>query len=211
MKFKAAIFDMDGTLTDSMYIWDTAGITYLENQGITPAPDLRERLRPLSLEQAAELYQQEYGVTDSIPEILEGIDAVVEEAYHHVTLKPGALELLKELSIPKVLATSSPRRIVVETLDRLGILTYFDKVLTCGEIGIGKDQPDIYLQAAAFMESQPSETLVFEDALHAVRTASAAGFHVIGVFDASEGINEAAIRPLCKDYVKSLEDLLDKK
>lgn len=212
MTFKAAIFDMDGTLTDSMHIWDTAGITYLKNKGMTPAPDLRERSRALSLDQVIELYQQEYGIQDSRTQILADFDAIVETEYQHVSLKSGVPELLRLLSqhqIPMVVATASPLHIVTNTLNRLNILSYFSDVLTCGDIGIGKDHPDIYLKASFLMNSEPAETLVFEDALHAIRTARDAGFYVIGVYDHSEGINEDKIKPLCNEYVKSFTELLD--
>ncbi|MCI9597502.1 MAG: HAD family phosphatase [Firmicutes bacterium] len=207
---KGAIFDMDGTLTDSMYIWDTAGETYLRNQGKVPAPDLREQLRPLSLTQAAELFQVQYGITAPVDEILKGFDGVVENEYrHHVTLKPGALELLEYLKnkgLEMTVATSSPRTIVLMVLKRLGILPYFSHVITCGDVGFGKDHPAVYHRAAELMESDPSHTLVFEDALHAVTTASKAGYFVVGVYDKSEGINEDQIMPLCDLYLKSLTE-----
>lgn len=208
---KAAIFDMDGTLTDSMYIWDTAGETYLKNCGKEPAPDLRDRLRPLSLSQAAELFQREYGVTASVDEILQGFDDVVEHEYKiNVTLKPGALqllELLKSRGVRMSVASSSPRNIVVSTLDRLGILPYFEHVVTCGDVGLGKDHPAVYDRAAELMDAGRDNTAVFEDALHAVKTASAAGYYLVGVYDESEGINEDQIMPLCSLYVKSLEEV----
>lgn len=210
---KAAIFDMDGTLTDSMYIWDTAGETYLKNCGKKPEPNLRERLRPLSLPQAAELFQREYGVTASVEEILRGFDDVVEHEYKtNVTLKPGAvrlLELLKKRGIRMSVASSSPRAIVVSTLDRLEILPYFDHIVTCGDVGLGKDHPAVYDRAAELMDAGRDNTAVFEDALHAVKTASGAGYYVVGIYDKSEGINEDQIMPLCSLYVKSLEEVPD--
>lgn len=207
---KAAIFDMDGTLTDSMYIWDTAGETYLKTRGKTPRSDLRERLRPLSLEQAAKLFQQEYGITESVEEILEGFHQVVEQEYRtNVTLKPGVvplLKLLKEKGVEMAVATSSPREIVLAVLSRLDILCYFSYVVTCGDVGAGKDRPDVYHRAARLMGSSPQATIVFEDALHAVSTAAAAGYYVIGVYDPSEGVHEADIIPLCSQYLKSLTE-----
>lgn len=210
-EIKAAIFDMDGTLTDSMYIWDTAGETYLRNCGKEPAPNLRERLRPLSLPQAAELFQREYSVTASVEEILRGFDDVVEHEYKtNVLLKPGAvrlLKLLKSRGVRMSVASSSPREIVVSTLDRLGILPYFEHVVTCGDVGLGKDHPAVYDRAAELMDAGRDNTAVFEDALHAVKTASRAGYYVIGVYDESEGVNEDQIMPLCSLYVKSLEQV----
>lgn len=211
-QYKAAIFDMDGTLTDSMYIWDTAGISYLKSRGKNPAPNLRDQLRPLSLHQAARLFQSEYGVTETVTEILQGLDQIVETEYRtNVILKPGAYDLLQSLKgqgLKLSVATSSPRGIVLEVLDRLEILPCFHHVLTCGEIGKGKDHPDIYDQSAARMGSSRSDTLVFEDALHAVTTASRAGYYVVGIYDESEGTNEDQIMPLCSQYIRQLSDFI---
>lgn len=209
-QYRGAIFDMDGTLTDSMYIWDVAGETYLRNQGKEPASDLWEQLRPLSLVQAAELFQREYGITDTVPEILKGFDRVVETEYRtNVVLKDGVRELLEALrdkGIVMSVATSSPLEIVLMVLERLGILPYFSHVVTCGDVGKGKEHPEVYDQAARLMGTSRSTTLVFEDALHAVTTASRAGYYVVGVYDESEGIDEDRIMPLCSQYVKSLRE-----
>lgn len=209
-QYRGAIFDMDGTLTDSMYIWDVAGETYLRNQGKEPASDLRKQLRPLSLAQAAELFQREYGITATVPEILRGFDQVVETEYRtNVVLKDGVKELLTDLKdkgITMSVATSSPREIVLMVLKRLEILPYFSRVITCGDVGKGKDHPDVYDRAAALMGTRRDNTLVFEDALHAVTTASKAGYYVVGVYDESEGIDEDKIMPLCSQYVKSLRE-----
>lgn len=211
-RYRGAIFDMDGTLTDSMYIWDVAGETYLRNRGKEPASDLRERLRPLSLAQAAELFQKEYGIEDTVPEILRGFDQVVEAEYKtNVTLKPGAKDLLEKLKAEDFhmsVATSSPRAIVLMVLERLNILPYFSHVITCGDVGAGKDQPDVYDRAARLMGTDRKDTLVFEDALHAVTTAAKAGYYVVGVYDESEGINEDKIAPLCSQYIKHLDDFV---
>lgn len=207
---RGAIFDMDGTLTDSMYIWDIAGETYLKNCGKTPAPDLRERLRPLSLTQAAELFRQEYGLKQTIEQILEGFNRTVEHEYQtNVTLKPGVLRLLQTLKkkgVAMSVATSSPKAIVTAVLERLGILSYFSYIITCGEVGLGKDHPAIYNRAAALMKTTKEDTVIFEDALHAITTASSAGYYVVGVYDRSEGIDEDKIIPLCSLYLKSMED-----
>lgn len=211
-RFKGAIFDMDGTLTDSMYIWDMTGITYLKQQGKCPPEDLRQQLRPLSLEQAAELFQKEYGITASTEEILQGFSDIVRKEYQTgVTLKPGVLALLEKLKAQGTVlsvASSTQRDIVTMVLERLGIAHYFSYVVTCGDVGMGKDHPEVYDRAAQLMGTERSNTLVFEDALHAIKTASAAGYYVIGVYDESEGVDEDRIAPLCSQYVRSLEELL---
>lgn len=209
-QFEGAIFDMDGTLTDSMYIWDTAGENYLKSCGKTPHPNLREQLRPLSLSQAAELFQKEYNIAEDVDEILKGFDRVVENEYKtNVILKPGVKELLQNLKNQRVrmaVATSSPREIVSMVLTRLDIAPYFSYIVTCGEVGLGKDHPAVYDRAAELIGTDKTNTIVFEDALHAIITAKEAGYYVVGVYDESEGINEDKIIPLCDQYLKTLLD-----
>ena len=92
-------------------------------------------------------------------------------------------------------------------LGRLKIIDYFDRLFTCNEIGAGKDEPDIFLAAAGFMDTLPNETLVFEDALYAIKTAKAAGFKVIGVFDASSFENTDEIKQISDIYIEELDEL----
>ena len=91
-------------------------------------------------------------------------------------------------------------------LRRPGLLPYFQGIITCGEVGGGKESPAIYERALALLNVPKQETLVFEDALHALRTAQAAGFRVVGVYDASAAADEALIRREADAYVRCLAD-----
>ena len=96
---KAALFDFDGTLVDSMWIWDTLGEDYLRTLGKEPKKNLTETFKTFTLEQAAEYYRAHYGVTLSVKEIVDGVNAMVEKYYENkVTLKYGVSDFLKELS-----------------------------------------------------------------------------------------------------------------
>lgn len=190
MKIQGAILDMDGTLLDSLSIWDTIADTYLEQQGIQPEPGLADTIKDLSMKQAAEYFQTRYGLQKSEEEIIKGINRLLEDFYLHTApLKPGAgklLEFLKEKNIRLVLATATDRYLAEAALKRCGVLDAFEKILTCSEVGYGKDEPQIFEEAARLLGTDRMNTMVFEDSLYAMQTAKQAGFPVAAVFESHE-------------------------
>lgn len=189
MKIRGAIFDVDGTLLDSMSIWSTIGETYLRSIGYEPKENLNEVFKDMSLRQAAVYYQTEYGVTLSVDEIMGGVNRMLEQYYRYeVSLKPGVQELLERFQkddVKMCVATATDRYLVEAALERCGVLPYFEEVFTCSEVCHGKDEPDIFEAALRFLGTAKEETAVFEDALYAARTAKKAGFHVVAVCDQS--------------------------
>lgn len=210
MKMKCAIFDFDGTLFDSMHIWDSVGETYLRSKGKTPKPDLREAVRALSFYQSACYFRQEYGLDLSPEEIMAGISRIVEDFYlHTVQPKPGVpafLERLKQAGVPMCIATASERYQIEAALRRCGLGPYFDAIFTCSEVGCGKDEPVIFRKAMEHFGADRDITVIFEDALHAIRTAKADGFRVAAVFDPSEERQEA-VRLLADWYIPDFEHM----
>ena len=204
-----AIFDFDGTLLDSMFIWDTIGEDYLRTLGKEPHEDLKETFMTLTLEEAAEYYREHYKVTLSVTEIVDSINAMVEGIYRtKVTLKPGVAEylrLLKESGVKMCVATVTDRYLVEDTLERLGILHYFCGIFTCAEVGYGKDKPIIYQKALEHLGTAKEETFVFEDSLFALETAKTDGFPTVGVYDMHESRQEEMKR-LADCYVRSFEE-----
>lgn len=204
-----AIFDFDGTLLDSMFIWDTIGEDYLRTLGKEPHEDLKETFMTLTLEEAAEYYREHYKVTLSVTEIVDSINAMVEGIYRtKVTLKPGVmayLRLLKESGVKMCVATVTDRYLVEDTLERLGILHYFSEIFTCAEVGYGKDKPIIYQKALEHLGTAKEETFVFEDSLFALETAKIDGFPTVGVYDMHESRQEEMKR-LADCYVRSFEE-----
>ena len=209
MRIRGAIFDVDGTLLDSMFIWDTIGELYLRSIGYQPKENLNETFKNMSLRQAARYYQTEYGVTLSIDEIMDGVNAMLERYYRfEVPLKPGVAELLERLrqsGVKLCIATATDRHLVEAALDRCGVLSCFGEIFTCNEVGHGKDEPDIFEAALRFLGTRREETLVFDDALYAVRTAKEAGFPVAAVYDSHEK-EQDKVRLLADIYLK-LEEM----
>ena len=201
---KGAIFDLDGTLLDSMFIWDTIGEEYLRSLGKEPHEDLKETFMTLTLEEAAEYYREHYGVTLSVKEIVDGVNAMVEQTYRtKVTLKPGISEYLawlKENGVRMCVATVTDRYLVEETLERLGVRHYFSEIYTCAEVGSGKDKPVIYQKALEHLGTEKSDTYVFEDLPFALNTAKTDGFPTVGVYDRHEA-HQDELKELADYYI----------
>lgn len=206
---KGAIFDFDGTLVDSMFIWDTIGEDYLRSLGKEPNEDLKETFLTLTLEEAAEYYRTHYGVTLSVKEIVDGVNTMVEGIYRtRVALKQGVADFLaqlKENGARMCIATVTDRYLVEETLERLGILHYFSEIFTCAEVGYGKDKPIIYRKALEHLDTAKNETYVFEDSLFALKTARADGFTTVGVYDRHEN-RQDNIKILADYYIDDFAD-----
>lgn len=187
MAIKGAIFDMDGTLLDSMHVWiDIAG-KYLTSKNINLTPNMENEIAGLMLKDLAEYFIKHFGFNMTVEEIIDDVNRLVENEYfYNVQIKPGTEDLLKELkrrNIPLCVATASDRYLVEAALKRVGIIDYFDKIFTCAEVDANKTSPDIYEHARAFLGTDKNETYVFEDTYTPIRTAKDAGFPVVAVAD----------------------------
>jgi len=208
MKIKCAIFDFDGTLFDSMFIWDSVGEIYLRGLGKEPMPSMREDVRALSLYQSACYFRREYDLPLSAEEIMAGINQTIAHFYiHEVLPKPGVVDFLEQMKgagIPMCIATASERCQIEAALSRCGMAHYFDAIFTCSEVGHGKDVPVIFRKAMEHFGADRSSTVIFEDAIHAIQTAKADGFAVAAVFDSSEK-RQKEIRDLSDCYIADFE------
>ena len=213
MKSKGAIFDVDGTLLDSMPVWHNIGEIYLESLGITCEKGLGDKIYAMSLEQGASYLRKEYHLEKSESEIIHEVLKIVDDFYRlEAPLKPGVrrvLDWFRNHGIPMAVATSGNRALALAALERTGAAEYFQTVLTCSEIGVGKDEPEIYLQASQALGCKPEETLVFEDAFHAACTACEAGFPVIGVYDESNRRFIHQMQEQCICYCDQMEECIE--
>ena len=212
MKIKCAIFDFDGTLFDSMFIWESVGEIYLRSLGKEPKPSLREDVRALSLYQSACYFRKEYDLPLSEEQIMSGINKTIEHFYiNEVMPKPYVTEFLDEMKqkgIPMCIATASDRYQIEAALSRCGMSHYFEAIFTCSEVGYGKDEPVIFRKAMEYFSSDRSSSIIFEDALHAIKTAKNDGFTVVSVFDNSEK-RQDEIRALSDCYIRDFEHTED--
>lgn len=202
---RGVIFDVDGVLLNSMPVWENLGEIYLERLGIEAEKGLGETLFAMSLEEGADYLIENYGLKQTPGEIIAGLNREVQDFYgRKVPLKEGVrgyLEEFRDRKIPMAIATSGDRANAEAALKRLKVLSYFRAVFTCTEIGSSKSHPDIYYAAALQLDTDPSDTWVFEDALHAIRTAKKAGFRTAGVYDRASGRDLAQIRDTADIYL----------
>ncbi len=210
---KGIIFDIDGVLLDSMGIWDDLGARYLRSIGTQPEEGLHEILFSMSMEQGADYLREHYHLEKSSAEIIDGISGMLEKFYFDEVLpKTGAKELMeymKEKGVKMVAATSSPRLHVEKALGRNGMLEYLDKIFTNTEVGVSKHSPDIFNLAAEYMGTTLDETLVFEDSLYALKTAKAAGYIAVGVYDAKGEPDQDGVKNSGDYYIKEMSEFLE--
>lgn len=186
---KGAIFDFDGTIADSMWIWKDVDQVFLAERGEWYDEAFGEAMRTLSFQQAARYTKERFGFTDSVESIARQWFDMAEERYRtQVNLKPGALECLKRLrsrGIPLALCTASVSRLILAALQNIGIADWFVAVVTAEDVPVPKSEPDIYLHGAELLGVAPDDCVVFEDVLHGLISAKEGGFRTVAVFDPS--------------------------
>ena len=185
-----AIFDMDGTLVDSMVYWKHLATEFLESKGVQDiSPNILERIKPMTMTESAVLFIQEYGLSGTPESVAAEMNAMMDEHYRQdIPLKPGVQVYLEELhrrGTVMCVASATAEDLMDACLTRLGIAHYFSFLLSCETVGTGKTRPDVYLEAAKRLGSQPEGIAVYEDALYAANTAKQAGFYVVAVQDDS--------------------------
>jgi len=179
---KAAIFDLDGTVLDSMGAWTELDINFLKAHGKTARSDVHDAVKALTLRQSAQYFQREYGVELTEDKIIDEIKLMIRTAYEkEIGLISGVYEVLNFLhstGMPMVIATATDCDMAVAALKRLNVLDFFGKVFTCDMVGKSKTEPDVFLAAAEYLGVSPEDTLVFEDSSFAAHTAYKAGFKI---------------------------------
>ena len=201
-----AIFDMDGTLVDSMVYWKDLYKEYLNTKGVLHVPDsIREKIKPMTMTESAALFIEEFGIEGTPEAIAEEMNALMDAHYYKdVPLKKGIKEYLKHLydsSIQMCVASATAVPLVEACLTRLEVSEYFAFMISCETIGIGKSQPDIYYEAAKRFGTEPENIAVYEDALYAAQTAKRAGFYVIGVYDESAEKNFPELKKISDEII----------
>ena len=208
MDKKFAIFDMDGTLIDSMGFWKNLATEYLTSKGIMQIPaDILERIKPMTMSESAALFKQEFGLTgDPAAEMNAMMDAHYR---NNIPLKAGVREYLENLhrqGVRMCVASATAEQLMEACLTRLDVRQYFEFLLSCETVGAGKSSPLVYREAARRLGAAPGEVAVYEDALYAVQTAKEALFHVVGVFDSGSSGNWKTIEKIADEIIINWED-----
>ena len=191
MKIKGAIFDMDGTIMDSLifwdYLWQRIGERYMADASFRPDDEVNKKVRTMIFLDAMTYFKSYYRLSGETEELLRFTSNGICDFYRDVAKpKTGAkalLEHLKAQNIPICLASATAMSELRYALECHGFSQYFDVVLSCADIGVGKERPDIYLKALDLMNLSQNEVCVFEDSYVALETAKKAGFQTVGIFD----------------------------
>ena len=208
---KAVIFDLDGTLVDSMWMWKAIDIEYLGKFGIDLPPTLQKDIEGMSFSETAVYFKETFQIADSLEKIKSDWNRMAYEKYtKEVALKAGAKEFLDYCKVKGIklgIATSNSRELVDATLEALNIRDYFDCVMTACEVEKGKPAPDIYLAVANKVLVQPSECLVFEDIEMGILAGKNAGMEVCAVEDDFSMDQMELKKNLADYYVKDYFEL----
>lgn len=212
MNKRYAIFDMDGTLIDSMGYWKNLGREYLALHGITENLDeIMERIKPMTMTESAELFRTEFHLAGTKECIASEMNQMMDAHYRKdIPLKDGVetyIKKLHELGVKMCVASATDAGLMQACLERLGIKKYFSFLLSCEEVGVGKRKPDVYFEARKRLSEKevilPEDVAVYEDADYAIHTALDAGFYTIAVFDES---NKEKWEQLKAQTMESIED-----
>lgn len=188
-----SIFDVDGTILDSIKVWNTLASRYVQSLGMVPKKDLDEIVSEMSLEQSATYLKKHYRINKSEERIISEVLNLISDFYkYEVKLIPGFKEFISNYDSVNVIGTSCDEKLVKVALKRLGVLDYFEMVITCSKVNKPKDDPDFYLACAQVLKQRPEDIVVFEDADYCIDVARKIGFKVIKIKDWRD-LNEECI------------------
>lgn len=202
---EAVIFDLDGTLIDSMWVWKEIDIEYLRQKGHELPDDLQHHIEGMSFTETAVYFKERFRLRGTIEEIKREWHSMAEDYYKHkISLKKGVGELLKimkQRGLKLGIGTSNSQELTKEILTRHQIFHYFDAIATSCEVKKGKPHPDVFLKVAERLNVIPEKCLVFEDTYAGVRAAKSAGMKVVAVEDEASLPNKEEITKIADHYI----------
>lgn len=213
-QIKAVIFDLDGTLVDSMGLWRDIDIEFLSARGIPYEDSLQEKIEGMSFTETAEFFREYYQITETVEELKALWNRMAEHKYRYeVPLKPGVPEFLDELKrrgIKMGIATSNSMELVNAVNEAYHFDDYMSCIVTACSVNRGKPAPDVYLEAARRLDVSPADCLVFEDIVKGIEAGKNAGMKVCAVEDAYSAAYRSEKKRISDYYICSYEEILNK-
>ena len=212
LDFRAAIFDLDGTLIDSMGVWEDIDIDFLAKRHLSVPEGYISEISAKSFKEAAEYTISLFGLKERAEDIIKELNQMAIDEYgHHVPLKPYAKEyllFLKRQGIKLGVATALPKVLYEPVLKNNSIYILFDAFSSTDEVAHGKGGPDIYLLAAKELNVPPCDCIAFEDVLAGIQGVVSAGMRAYGIYDRYSEHEQAQIQKLSKQYIYSFAEVL---
>ncbi|MCR4591392.1 MAG: HAD family phosphatase [Lachnospiraceae bacterium] len=209
---EAALFDLDGTLADSMWMWGDIDEEMLRKRGIPYDKNLQAEIEGLSYDETVVYMKDKYNFRESIEEIKEEIHLLAIDKYEYeVTYKPGALEFLKECrkcGIKCGMSTSNSQELLDACERNLRFMQYFDSVRTTNEVERSKPFPDCYLLNAEDLGVKPEKCVVFEDIIPGIQAGLSAGMRVIAVKDKYSIPVEEEKKKISHGFIEDFRELI---
>ncbi len=209
---KGAIFDLDGTLVNSLifwnYFWKKVGEKYLNNPDFMPTKEDDKAARTIVVDDSMELIHKNYGVASDSHELIEYCNSLLRDFYKNKVLeKEGVTEFLramKKRGVKMCVASASKKNMVRLALKSCNIEDYFTDVVTCAELGVDKSRPDVYVKALEVLGTKLEDTVVFEDSLTAIKSAKGYGFKCVGIYD-DNNFGQDEIKKIADVYLEKNE------
>lgn len=215
MNCKLAIFDLDGTLVNSLIMWDAfwsyLGERYLGDKSFRPSAADDKTIRTSTLKQAMTLIHENYGIAESPEALIEVANEYTINFYKTtVKCKDGMKEFLgylKSKGIKMCIASASSVEFIKVATESCGIAGYFDGIFSCADIGKGKDEPDIYLKVLEHFKVNPDEACIFEDSLVAINTAKQIGTKTVAIYD-KYNYGQDEMKRIADEYIEDGQTIM---
>lgn len=214
-KIKGAIFDMDGTLVNSLFFWDILweriGEDFLGGKSFRPTDEENKNMRTMTIYDSMRYLNSIYHITPNDATLAEyALDMLGKFYVTDVKLKNGVMDFLaycKDKNIKMCIASASTIEHINLVLSNLHIDGYFDKIFSCEEFGNGKEAPDVYLASMEYLGTKKEETYVFEDSLTAMKTAKKIGMRTVAIYD-KYNYGQEEMKIIADEYIAEGETLL---
>ncbi len=207
---KGFIFDMDGTLIDSVPVINTVDEKYLREHGVEPKPEILRKLMTMNYAEAVSYFHENVEPEKSPEQIFSELkEQIVYEYLNNIPAKDGVKEFLERAgkkNIKMCVATVTDKTLAAAVLKRAGILEYFSFIITTDELATTKHEPLIFDRSAEMLELGKDEVLIFEDSLYCIETAVNAGYKVAAVYDEASECNAEKIKKLSSVYLENIND-----